>query len=607
MTNNLYETPIVAVVLTEQGCAVAEKLKPLFGGFEIHGLQSRVAVADQFFSDALTHFQQLFIKNRSIIAVCSTGIVVRALASKLQNKHDDASVVVVSEDGQFAVPLLGGHFGANTIARIIAGGLNGHAAITTAGDVRFGIALDEPPSGWTVANKSAAKKIMAGMLAGDNVTLKVDAGDAGWLRQSSLPIADNAPHIIHVTDQVIADAGDELVMHPPSLVLGVGCERGTDADELIQLAMTTLSDAGLSPSSVAAVVSLNLKEDEAAVHDLAKKLNVPAGFFDGATLEAETPRLQNPSDVVFAEVGCHGVSEGSALAAVGKNGQLIVPKQKSSRATVAIARGQGNLDGRSIGKQQGKLTIIGIGPGTDAWRSPAATQAISQASDIVGYQLYLDLLGDLTIGKNLHQSQLAEEEARVRAALDLAALGNSVALVCSGDAGIYALATLAFELLDVENRDDWNRLNIVVEPGISALQAAAARIGAPIGHDFCTVSLSDLLTPWETIKRRIEAAAMGDFIISFYNPVSKRRRSHLMTAKEILLAERPANTPVILARNLGRTQETVRVIKLKDLTIDDADMLTLVMVGNSQTKWIERGAGRWVYTPRGYAKKMLGN
>jgi len=606
MTNDLSETPIVAVVLTEQGRAVAEALKPLFTGLEIHGLQTRVALADQLFGDVLSHLQDLFNKNRAIVAVCSSGIVVRALASELQNKQDDASVVVLSEDGQFAVPLLGGHLGANAISRIIASGLNGHAAITTAGDVRFGVALDDPPTGWTVANKTAAKKIMAGVLAGENVTLKIDAGDASWLKQSSLPIVDNAPHTIHVTDQVIADAGDELVMHPPSLVLGVGCERGTDSNELIELAMTTLSDAGLTPSSVAAVTSLNLKEDEKAVHDLAKKLNVPARFFDSPTLAAEAPRLQNPSDIVFAEVGCHGVSEGAALAAVGQNGQLIVGKQKSSHATVAIARAHGNLDGQSIGKQQGKITIIGIGPGADAWRSPAASNAIAQASDIVGYQLYLDLLGDLTKGKQLHQSQLAEEEARVRAALDLAALGKSVALVCSGDAGIYALATLAFELLDVENRDCWNRLNIVVEPGISALQAAAARIGAPIGHDFCTVSLSDLLTPWETIKSRIEAAAMGDFIISFYNPVSKRRRSHLMTAKDILLTERPDNTPVILARNLGRTQETVRVIELKDLTIDDADMLTLVMVGNSQTKLIERGAGRWVYTPRGYAKKMVG-
>ena len=206
--------------------------------------------------------------------------------------------------------------------------------------------------------------------------------------------------------------------------------------------------------------------------------------------------------------------------------------------------------------------------------------------------------------RDSHDSALSEEEVRVRIALDKAAEGKDVALVCSGDAGIYALATLAFELLDREDRADWNRLAIRVEPGISAIQAAAARIGAPIGHDFCTISLSDLLTPWEEIEKRLEAAAVGDFVVALYNPVSSRRRTQLETAQRILVAARPVETPVVLARNLGREGEAINVIRLGELTPDHADMLTLILIGNSQTRLTKRGERSWVYTPRGYAAKM---
>jgi len=158
--------------------------------------------------------------------------------------------------------------------------------------------------------------------------------------------------------------------------------------------------------------------------------------------------------------------------------------------------------------------------------------------------------------------------------------------------------------MDRENRADWNSATVQVAPGVSALQAAAARIGAPIGHDFCTISLSDLLTPFEEIEKRLKAAAEGDFVVAFYNPVSKRRRTQLARAQEILVAGRGPDAPVVLARNLGREEETIEVIKLGDLTPDHADMLTMVLVGNSQSRLIERGGRQWVYTPRGYAAKM---
>jgi cobalt-precorrin 5A hydrolase/precorrin-3B C17-methyltransferase len=189
--------------------------------------------------------------------------------------------------------------------------------------------------------------------------------------------------------------------------------------------------------------------------------------------------------------------------------------------------------------------------------------------------------------------------------LEQAGQGKNVALVCSGDAGIYAMGALVFELLaDGGLSDAAKRIGIEVSPGISALQAAAARAGAPLGHDFCTISLSDLLTPWEAIQMRVKAAAEGDFVIAFYNPVSKRRRTQLEYAKGVLLEHRPTDTPVILATNLGREGELVRVVPLSELDINEVDMLTVVIVGSSETQTVKTGDGKtWVYTPRGYSAK----
>ena len=393
-------------------------------------------------------------------------------------------------------------------------------------------------------------------------------------------------------------------LHPPVLTTGVGCERDADPAELRDLVTETMAKHGLAPGAVACVASIDVKMDEAAVNTLGETLRLPVRFFDAATLEAETPRLANPSDVVFNEVGCHGVAEGAALAAGGPDAVLIVEKTKSTRATCAIARSPANIDPATVGRARGRLTVVGTGPGTPLWRTPAVSRAVAEATDLVGYGLYLDLLGPASEGKALHSSELSEEEARARKALDLAAEGKQVALVCSGDPGVYALATLVVELIDRKDDTRWNRIAVTIEPGVSALQAAAARAGAPLGHDFCAVSLSDLLTPWEVIEKRLTAAAEGDFVMALYNPVSKRRRWQLEKSRDILLAHRPPETPVILARNLGRDGETIQIIDLKDLTADMVDMLTLVMIGSSDTRAVTRGTRRWVYTPRGYAGKM---
>ncbi|MBC7281248.1 precorrin-3B C(17)-methyltransferase [Hoeflea sp.] len=601
------KTPAI-IILSEAALPLARRLAASLGG-EVHGLDRRITQrVDVTFTEAGSHLASLFLGGRPIIGLMAAGAMIRLLAPHLGDKMNEPPMLAVSEDGSAVVPLLGGHHGANDLARDIAAITDGFAAITTAGDLKFGVALDAPPEGYALANPEAAKQVMADLVAGGSARLE---GHAPWLAHSRLPLSEDGGIVLAVSDEAMSPPENGLLFHPKTLVLGIGCERGASGDEALTLALDSLAQAGLSPQSVGLVASIDVKADEAAVHHVARHFGCPARFFDAATLEAETPRLKNPSDIVFAEVGCHGVAEGAALAAAGASGELVAEKRKSRRATCAIGRAVTPFTGANLpGRARGKLMVVGIGPGSDGWRSPEVSQMVAASTDLVGYSLYLDLLGPLADGKARHDFDLGKEEARVRHAMELAGEGRSVALVCSGDAGIYAMATLVFELLDKADgaeglADAARRIEIAVSPGISALQAAAARAGAPLGHDFCTISLSDLLTPWEDIQRRVRAAGEGDFVIAFYNPVSKKRRTQLAWARDSLLTHRPASTPVILATNLGREGELIRIVPLGELDVDDVDMLTVVVVGSSNSSTVTTGDGRtWVYTPRGYARKQ---
>ena len=258
----------------------------------------------------------------------------------------------------------------------------------------------------------------------------------------------------------------------------------------------------------------------------------------------------------------------------------------------------GDLDQES----QGKLAIVGTGPGALNWMSPEVREVLEKATDWVGYKTYLDLVESLRKPEIVrHESDNRVELDRAEIALDLAAKGRSVVLVSSGDPGIYAMAAAVFEVLEKKAKQEWQQVAIQVCPGISAMQAAAARVGAPLGHDFCAISLSDLLKSWQVISQRIELAARADLAIAFYNPVSQERTWQLEKAKEILLQWRSPQTPVVLARNLGRKGETVTVKFLEDMTIKDADMRTIILIGSSKTRLIEQGKTKqWVYTPRHY-------
>lgn len=592
--------PLAIMVLTEAGMKTARQIRTHYPDAEIYGRKDRVSGAIAF-DDTGALLRRLFDDDRPIIGICAAGILVRLLAPALNEKTTEPPVLAISENGSAVVPLLGGHHGANRLAADLARAMGGTAAITTASDQRYGIALDDPPDGWTLANPHDAKTFFAALLEGAEVSLD---GQADWLTDSDLPIDEGGTLRIEVSDTRTEGGPKHLVYHRRNLALGIGCERGAATEEISSLVAQTLATDDLATGSIAGIWSIDVKMDEPAIAEVAAMLGVPVRFFPAATLDAETPRLANPSDVVFREVGTHGVAEAAALAAAGPTADLIVPKIKSLRATCAVARAPGIID-RNAGTPRGQLSLVGLGPGSAEWRTGETLARLREAEEIVGFQMYLDLIDDLPLSGRKHAFKIGAESERVQAALNLAATGKRVALVCSGDAGIYAMAALAFEMVDETHNADWRRVAISVAPGISALQAAAARIGAPLGHDFCTISLSDLLTPWDVIERRIQAAADGDFIVAFYNPVSRRRNTQLPAAQKILASSRPKETPVVLARNLGRPNESIDVIQLGELSTDGVDMTTVVLVGSSETRRIDRNdGGVWVYTPRGYAAKQ---
>jgi precorrin-3B C17-methyltransferase len=251
----------------------------------------------------------------------------------------------------------------------------------------------------------------------------------------------------------------------------------------------------------------------------------------------------------------------------------------------------------------GRLAVIGLGPGAAEWITPEATLALAEASDLVGYGPYLARLPERD-GQIRHASDNREELARARLALELAAKGRRVAVVSGGDPGVFAMAAAVCEALE-QGDAAWRALDLAVMPGITAMQAAAARAGAPLGHDFCAVSLSDNLKSWAVIERRLTAASEGDFVIALYNPASQARPERIRDAFACLRAAKSAATPVVFARAVGREDERITVTRLAEADPALADMATLVIIGSSETRVIERPQGlrALVYTPRHYGAR----
>ena len=584
-------TPAI-VTFAATGAEIAAKLAPLLKAEIFHcGFNGE---------DGKVLLPRLFREGRPIVGICAAGILIRLLAPHLADKQAEPPVLAVSQDGAHVVPLLGGHHGANRLAREIAEKLGGSAALTTASDNKFSRGLDEPPPGWVLADPAAAKPAMLALLIGGKILLE---GHAPWIAEAGYPVSFSGGIKVRVSESS-ERRERELLYHPKTLVAGIGAERGVAAPEVIDLIEETLHNANLAPASLAALATIDIKSDETAFHEAAAHFGVPLRIFSVLELNQERYRLINPSEIVEAETGTPGVAEAAAL----KAGTLLVPKRKSRRATCAIGRAAQPIDPLALGHPPGQLHVIGVGPGDRPSRTASAVAALGASSDWVGYGLYLDLVADLKFGQAEHRFPLGDEEVRVRHALELAATGRTVALICSGDAQIYAMAALVYELLEAigERRlsDAARRVAVEIHPGISAVQAASAAAGALIGHDFCCISLSDLLTPANDIRKRLKAAAEADFVTALYNPRSERRTTLIEEAKDAFLKHRAPETPVVVATNLGRPSERVELTTLWAFDPGTVDMLTIVLIGSTTSRLLKRGNGETLaYTPRGYARK----
>ena len=514
-----------------------------------------------------------------IVLFLATGAAVRLVAPLLEGKHRDPGVVTVDDAANFAVVLCGGHEGgANTLAERVADTLSVTPVITTASDSTGFPALNSLGEnlGLQLEEDSDLAAVGAALVSGEKVGLVTDRRwPLGPLPKNIVSTDEWEAPLILISDRLVETAGPVVVYRPPSLVAGVGCSRGVGADEILDLLRRSLAEAGLTVKSVAALASIDVKRDEVGLLEAAEKLDVPIRFHTVEALRAVgTP---NPSEVVREAVGTPSVAEAAVISC---GAELVEEKRKSANATVAVGR----LPAR------GRLALVSLGPGEDTLIPPLAREALAASGLVIGLDQYVDRIRHLLQpGTRVLTPPLGKEVERAELALVEARAGGSAALVSSGDVGVYAMASPVLELAS----DD---VDVVVVPGVTAAQAAASLLGSPLGHDHCSVSLSDLLTPWEAIQAKIMAAAEGDFVVSLYNPRSKGRDWQLGKVKEILLQYRPPDTPVGIVKDAYRPKQHIVLTDLASLRPEDVDMLTTVIVGSSQTRVM---AGRMV-TPRGY-------
>jgi cobalt-precorrin 5A hydrolase/precorrin-3B C17-methyltransferase len=554
---------IAVVGATKAGRRLAAELARHLGGRVIDG-PAREAIP------------QAWRQADQLVLVMAVGAAMRLLAPLLRDKHTDPGAVCVDDVGRFTIPLVGGHEGdANALAERIAAYLGATPVVTTATDAYgvLGLADLGLPVDPDIADLAA---VNGALVSGEPVyLLTAPRWPLGPLPETVVEVTEPSAPLVWVTDRRVNPPRPAVVLRPPSLVVGVGASRGVTVGEVSELIEASLVEAGLSARSIYCVATIDAKADEAGVREAAARLGVPVVALPAVRLARIS--VPHPSAVVAAAVGTPSVAEAAALHL---GGELVVSKRKSTMATVAVARRPA----------RGALALVSLGPGALSAVTDQARTVLRAAEVVIGYGPYVDQAQPLLRrGTRCERYDLGEETHRARRAVELARGGRRVALVSGGDVGVYAMASPTLERCgDVHD--------VEVVPGITAASAAAAALGSPLGHDHCAISLSDLLTPWEVIRRRIKAAAEGDLVISFYNPRSRLRDWQLAEARLYLLEHRNPDTPVGVVTDVTRSQQRIRCCTLATLDPYDVDMRTVVIVGSSQTRII---AGRMV-TLRGY-------
>jgi cobalt-precorrin 5A hydrolase/precorrin-3B C17-methyltransferase len=559
--------------------------------------------------------------HRGLVFYLATGAVIRLIAPLLQDKTTDPAIVVVTAD--HVISLCGGHQGgADTLTQAIALQLNAMPILTGgANDLHLsGIDVLGKPFGWQRGSGDWTG-VSAAVARQQPVQVIQEAGSTLWQAHlppnhtfcfgfPELPSSTDVPApqgriwISPIQRSFSAEADFPKVQwHPRVLWVGIGCERGTSRS-LLETAIQQVCQANhLAEAAIAGIATIDLKADETGILELCQARHWPLRCFSAEQLRQIS--VPTPSSIVEAEVGTPSVSEAAALLASQSSeqqpSQLRVHKQivrqpdQPGAVTVAIAQAAQEYTGRL-----GKLWLVGIGPGELTQITPAAQTAINQADAVVGYGLYVDLIRPLLRpGQIVEALPITQERQRAERAIELANWGLTVAVISSGDCGIYGMAGLVMEQLQVSG---WDGKTPVVEvfPGITALQAAAARVGAPLMHDFCAISLSDLLTPWTVIEQRLTAAAQADFVTALYNPRSQTRTQQIEIAQQIFAQHRPPDTPVAIVRSVYRPDEQLTLTTLQQMLDTPIDMLTVVLIGNRST----RNFANWMITPRGYLASL---
>lgn len=574
---------LVIFYITDRGREVAERLAGFYPEADLKKYSSRFP-------------SQLWKKDNTLVFIMATGIVVRTIAPYLKDKKSDPAVIVMDEKGQRVISLLSGHLGgANQKAREIALFLRGEAVITTASDLNDLPSIDlwAEAHNLVIENWDMLPKAGTKLLNRGNIT--VYSKIAIDLPEEFVVAEDAATADMIISNELITTdkKRQTLYLRPKDLVLGIGCNSGTSAEEIESAVRRTLAEHNLSFLSIHSLSTIDIKKNEPGLVSFAGKYGLDLHIFGPDVLN--TVQGVTPSQAAKKATGAQAVAEPSALLAAGGR-SLLVPKQKIGNVTVAVAK---KTEGR-LKMEYGKIFIVGTGPGSIDHITPYAQKAIRDSDAIVGYGTYLDLIQDLIADKEVVATGMTQEIDRCRKAIELASEGRTVAVVSGGDPGIYAMAGLVLELLKNRASDaGMHNPEIQVVPGISALNACASRLGAPLMHDFASISLSDRLTPWETIAKRLDAAAMADFVIALYNPKSRGREEHISRARQIILQHRRLDTPVGIVKAAMRENESVIVTDLEHMLEHDIDMQTTVIIGNSKTlSW-----NNLMITPRGYEKK----
>lgn len=556
------------VILGNGALATAKRIQQMYPDALIHGLAERVEGADRSYAEFGATLRLLYQQDTPIIALCAAGIVIRTLASVLLEKGAEPPVLAVAEDGSAVVPLLGGLGGVNVMAREIAAGLNTAAAITTSGELRFGTCLLNPPSGYALGDLELGKRFVSDLLSGESVRIE---GSAPWLAQAQLPEDDRAQLAIHVGYAEREPSANELLIYPRNVLVAVDASIANVAD----VVRAALHDSRIASQSLACLLASETDMANPALHAAATDLGVSVRFTSQASA------IDMAQQVLP---------------------QLLPPISPVDGVAIAVAPGPLDID--RIGRARGRLAVVGLGPGATAFMIPAVKTELARANDVLGYETYVRMAGPFRADQVLHCTDNREEMQRARHAFDLAAQGRSVVVVSSGDPGVFAMAAAVLEALHESDNAQWHAVDLEILPGVSASLATAAQAGAPLGHDFCLMSLSDNLKPWGLIEKRLDLAGQADLALAFYNPISRSRPWQLGRALEIVRQHRGPQTPVTLGRDIGRPGQTLRVTTLGDVTPEQVDMRTMVLIGSSTTCVFDRADGRhWVYTPRWYGEK----